>query len=104
MAITPVVSGQAPATPPEQSRARVRAAFMSAAGLDHSATGVATLYADLLDAFVLDERDSAESGRDPRPGRDVVVSDTLARGPGRVRLAEAVLGRTAVDPLVSDVV
>jgi LPPG:FO 2-phospho-L-lactate transferase len=104
VAVTPVVSGQAPATPPEQSRARVRAAFMAAAGLDHSATGVATLYADVLDAFVLDERDASEADAIRALGVEVLVGDTLARGPGRVRLAEAVLeaygGRSATSPTI----
>ena len=91
VAITPVVSGQPPATPPEQSRARVRAAFMGAAGLDHSATAVAGLYADLIDAFVLDERDSAESDAIDALGVRVVTADTLAIGAGRVALARTIL-------------
>ena len=91
VAVTPVVSGVAPATPPEQSRARVRAAFMSAAGLKHSATGVAGLYADLLDVFVLDERDSAESDAIRALGVPVVTADTLATGADRVTLARTVL-------------
>ena len=91
VAITPVVSGVAPATPPEQSRARVRAACMGAAGLDHSATAVAGLYADVLDVFVLDERDSAESEAIAALGVRVVTADTLATGAGRVALARTVL-------------
>ena len=92
VAISPVVSGQAPATPPEQARARVRAAFMAAAGLPHSATAVAGLYADIAEGFVLDERDVAEAHGIRALGLDVVVGDTLATGPGRVALAEATLG------------
>ena len=90
-AISPVVSGQAPATPPEQSRARVRAAFMSAAGLPHTATAVAGLYADILDGFVLDERDAPEADAIGASGLEVLLADTLATGAGRVALAEAVL-------------
>jgi LPPG:FO 2-phospho-L-lactate transferase len=93
VAISPVVSGQAPATPPEQSRARVRAAFMAAAGLPHSATAVAGLYADIAEGFVLDERDAAEADGIRALGVDVVLADTLATGTGRVALAEAVLAR-----------
>ena len=95
VAVSPVVSGQAPATPPEQSRARVRAAFMAAGGLEHSATAVAGLYAGFLDGFVLDERDAAEAGAVRALGVDVVPADTLARGPGRVALAETVLAFAA---------
>ena len=95
VAITPVVSGRPPATPPEQSRARVRAAFMAAAGLDHSATAVATLYADFADAFV------AGRARLRRDRRDRAPSDACRHrrhpggGAGRVRLAETVLAATA---------
>jgi LPPG:FO 2-phospho-L-lactate transferase len=91
VAISPVVSGAAPATPPEQSRARVRAAFMSAAGLPHTATAVAGLYADILDGFVLDERDAPEADAIGASGLEVLLADTLATGAGRVALAEAVL-------------
>lgn len=91
VAVTPVVSGQPPATPPERSRAKVRAAFMAAAGLDHSATAVAGLYSDIADTFVLDHRDAAEADAIRALGIDVVTADTLATGDARVRLAEAVL-------------
>ena len=73
MAVTPVVSGVAPATPPEQSRARVREAFMAAAGLDHTATAVAGIYADIVDAFVLDERDAGEADAIRALGIEVVT-------------------------------
>ncbi len=92
VAVTPVVSGRPPATPPEQSRARVRAAFMAAAGLEHTATAVAGFYADLLDGFVLDERDADQADSIRSPGVEVALADTLATGGGRVALAEAVLG------------
>ena len=89
VAVTPVVSGVAPATPPEQSRARVREAFLAAAGLPHTATAVAGLYADIVDWFVLDERDAGEADAIRGLGVDVVLADTLATGAGRVALAEA---------------
>ena len=92
VAVTPVVSGRPPATPPEQSRARVRAAFMAAAGLEHTATAVAGFYADLLDGFVLDERDADQAESIRSPGVEVALADTLATGGRRVALAEAVLG------------
>jgi LPPG:FO 2-phospho-L-lactate transferase len=91
VAVTPVVSGQPPASPPEQSRAKVRAAFMAAAGLDHSATGVAGLYIDIADTFVLDHRDASEADGIRALGLEVLTADTLATGDGRVRLAEAVI-------------
>ncbi len=91
VAVTPVVSGRPPATPPEQSRAKVRAAFMAAAGLDHSASAVAGLYADIADTFVLDHRDASETDAIRALDIDVVTADTLATGDGRVLLAETVL-------------
>ena len=91
VAVTPVVSGVPPATPPEQSRARVREAFMAAAGLPHTATTVAGLYAGIVDAFVLDERDADEAAAIRTFGLEVLPADTLATGAGRVALAEAVL-------------
>jgi LPPG:FO 2-phospho-L-lactate transferase len=91
VAVTPVVSGQPPVTPPEQSRARVRAAFMASAGLPHSATAVAGLYADFLDAFVLDQRDASESDAVAALDIEVIIADTLAAGAGRLSLAETVL-------------
>lgn len=91
VAISPVVSGVAPVTPPEQSRARVREAFMAAAGLPHTASAVAGIYADIIDGFVLDERDIGETDAIRALGLDVVPADTLAGGDGRVALAKAVL-------------
>ena len=91
VAVSPVVSGVAPATPPEQSRARVREAFMAAAGLAHTATAVAGIYAGIVDVFVLDERDSGERPAIEQLGLAVTTTDTLATGPGRVDLAQLVL-------------
>jgi hypothetical protein len=64
---------------------------MESAGLSHSATAVAGLYADLVDAFVLDERDAAEADAIRACGLEVLTADTLATGSGRVALAEVVL-------------
>jgi LPPG:FO 2-phospho-L-lactate transferase len=94
VAVTPVVSGVAPATPPEQSRARVREAFMAAAGLPHTATAVAGSYADIVDRFVLDERDANEADAIRALGVEVLPADTLAKGDGRMELASAVLRLT----------
>jgi LPPG:FO 2-phospho-L-lactate transferase len=91
VAVTPVVSGVAPVTPPEQSRARVREAFLAAAGLAHTASAVAGIYAGIVDVFVLDGRDAGEAAAIRALGLDVLPSDTLAGGRGRVALAEAVL-------------
>lgn len=91
VAITPVVSGVPPSTPPEQSRFRVREAFMESAGHAHTATAVAHLYADFVNAFVLDERDASERPAIEQLGLAVTTTDTLATGAGRVALAQLVL-------------
>lgn len=91
VAVSPVVSGVPPVTPPEQSRFRVREAFMESAGLAHTGTAVAGLFADLVNGFVLDDRDASEQGAIEALGLHVVTADTLATGTGRVALAEAVL-------------
>ncbi|HEX6492214.1 MAG TPA: 2-phospho-L-lactate transferase CofD family protein [Candidatus Dormibacteraeota bacterium] len=92
VAVTPVVSGRPPLTPPEQGRARVRAAFMEARGLRHHATAVAGLYAGLVHGFVLDERDASEEAEIAALGLRVRCADTLAASPAeRARLATAVL-------------
>jgi LPPG:FO 2-phospho-L-lactate transferase len=92
VAVTPVVSGREPSTPPEQGRARVRAAFMEARGLVHRAAAVAGLYAGLVDGFVLDERDASQAAEIAALGMRVLCADTLAPSPdGRTRLADSVL-------------
>ncbi len=93
VAVTPVVSGREPATPPEQGRARVRAAFLAARGLPHRAAAVAGLYRGLVDGFVLDERDAAQTAEIEALGMRVLCADTLAASePARAALGAAVLG------------
>lgn len=91
VAVTPVVSGQPPVTPPEQGRAKVRAAFMGARGLGHGATEVAAGYAELVARFVLDRRDSAEATAIENLGLEVLLADTLAPPLERAGLAKAVV-------------
>ncbi|HKY76269.1 MAG TPA: 2-phospho-L-lactate transferase CofD family protein [Acidimicrobiia bacterium] len=91
VAISPVVSGVPPATPPEQSRFHVREAFMESAGLAHTATAVAQLYADVIDVFVLDERDASERPAIEQLGLAVTTTDTLAPAPARADFAQLVL-------------
>jgi LPPG:FO 2-phospho-L-lactate transferase len=77
VAITPVVSGAAPATAPERARAHVREVFMAARGLAHRATDVARLYVGLVGTFVLDERDAEERRSVEDLGVAVLLADTL---------------------------
>ena len=91
VAVTPVVSGQPPATLPERSRAHVRAAFLAARGFEHCATSVARAYGDLVDGFVLDHRDATERPAIEALGLHVLVADTLALPAARPALATAVI-------------
>ncbi|HEV7536836.1 MAG TPA: 2-phospho-L-lactate transferase, partial [Acidimicrobiia bacterium] len=65
--------------------------FLAVAGLDHTATAVAGLYAEFADAFVLDHRDASEAPAIASLGLEVVLADTLATGADRVSLAAAVV-------------
>lgn len=78
VAVTPVITGQEPVTEPERSRARVREAFMVSRGLEHSATSVAGLYANLSTSFVLDVRDGHQAPAVEARGLEVILADTLA--------------------------
>lgn len=91
VAVTSVVSGQAPVTAPERSRAHVRAAFLAARGLRHCATDVARCYAGIAGGFVLDERDADEREAIQGLGIAVLLADTLAPPAARPALAEAVV-------------
>jgi LPPG:FO 2-phospho-L-lactate transferase len=51
--------------------------LMPAAGLEVSAAGVAAAYADLLEAWVIDDRDAALAPRIERMGVRVEVTDTI---------------------------
>jgi LPPG:FO 2-phospho-L-lactate transferase len=77
VAVSPFVGGRAVKGPTD--------AFMEHAGLDRSATGIATAYAGVLDGLVADER---VEGHD----LPVLVTGTLMEGAaGRRRLAERAL-------------
>jgi LPPG:FO 2-phospho-L-lactate transferase len=78
VAITPVVSGQDPATEPERFRARVREAFLMSRGLEHTATSVAGLYSGITTAFILDVRDAHQQPAVAARGLEVVLADTLS--------------------------
>ena len=85
VAVSPIVGGQAikgPAAP-----------LMTALGYEVSARGVAQCYAGLIDALVIDTVDAALVDDIRALGVDVVVTDTIMRGPAEKRaLAQAALG------------
>ena len=69
-------------------------------GLGHevSVVGVARLYRDIVDVFVLDQRDAEQAPRIAALGMRPVVTDTIMRSPAQSRaLARVVLGALAVN-------
>lgn len=82
VAVSPIVAGAAIKGP--------AAAIMRSLGHDVSALGVARLYADLIDIFVIDQQDAALAPQIAREtGVDCVATQTLMSGPAEKRaLAE----------------
>jgi LPPG:FO 2-phospho-L-lactate transferase len=79
VAVSPFVGGRAVKGPTD--------AFMDHAGLERSASGIATAYSGVIDGLVADE---------PAEGQPVLVTDTLMEdAAGRRRLAEATLAHAA---------
>jgi len=85
VAVSPIVGGAAikgPAAP-----------LMQALGYEVSARGVAQCYAGLADVLVIDQVDAALAGDIRAGGMEVVVADTIMRGPAEKRA----LAQTAID-------
>ena len=83
-AISPIVAGMALKGPADK--------MLQSAGLEVSAYSVAKLYADFLDAFVIDERDVAEKMRIEKLGVDVSVTNTIMKSlEDKISLAKATL-------------
>jgi LPPG:FO 2-phospho-L-lactate transferase len=91
IAVTPVVSGRAPGSAPEQGRATVRSALMQCSEMTHRAAAVATLYSSFLDGFVLDQRDADQACEIEAMGLRVLLADTLATPATRPALAESIV-------------
>lgn len=84
VAVSPIIGGAAVKGP--------AAEMMAALGHDVSAPGVARLYADLIDLFVLDEVDAALVPAVEALGLRAVAFDTMMTGDeGRARVAHAVV-------------
>jgi LPPG:FO 2-phospho-L-lactate transferase len=96
IAVTPIVATLPINDPDEAKRARSRAALLAAHGLPHTASAVASLYADFVDLFVLDEYDAHEAAVIEALGMKVMLASTLVHttneGPYLVeRMLEAAL-------------
>lgn len=84
VAVSPIVAGEALKGP--------AAAMLRSLGHECSALGVARLYADMLDALVLDERDAALAPQVAALGIRPVVTPTVMRDlPAKETLARATL-------------
>ncbi|MGW1679208.1 2-phospho-L-lactate transferase [Saccharopolyspora sp. NPDC002376] len=92
IAVTPVVSDVPIFDPGEATRARSRAALLAQRGLRHNAAGVAAMYRDICDVFVVDEADAAEASEINEMGIRTVTMPTLVNAPqDGVSLARQVL-------------
>lgn len=91
--VTSVVANVPIVDPGEQRRASCRRSMLAARGLPHTASAVAGLFSDVLDAFVVDDADADE--RDAIGALDLVVwgASTLVAGDAAAadRLARVVL-------------
>ena len=85
VAISPIVGGEALKGP--------AAAMLASLGHDVSPVGVARLYADFLDALVLDERDAALASQVESVGPHAVVAPTIMGD----LAAKELLARVAID-------
>jgi LPPG:FO 2-phospho-L-lactate transferase len=84
VAISPIVGGEALKGP--------AAAMLESLGHEVSPVGVARLYADFLDALVLDERDAALASRVESAGPRAIVAPTIMRD----LAAKELLARVAI--------
>ncbi|MER7010321.1 2-phospho-L-lactate transferase [Saccharopolyspora sp. NPDC000359] len=92
VAVTPVVSGVPITDPGEAGRARSRAALLAQRGLRHCAAGVAAMYRDICDLFVVDEADAEEAVEIAAMGIRTATVPTLVSTPqDGVSLARQVL-------------
>jgi LPPG:FO 2-phospho-L-lactate transferase len=88
IAISPIVGG-APIKGPADK-------LMQGLGLEVSAYGVATLYKDFLDTFIIDLIDKTQKSRIETLGLHVVVTNTVMKSlRDKVQLAEVVLNQIA---------
>ncbi|MFN8203107.1 MAG: 2-phospho-L-lactate transferase CofD family protein [Solirubrobacteraceae bacterium] len=83
VAVSPIVS--ASGSPTWRPRPRAGAALLRASGVEPSATGVAGLYRDICDRFVVDRADAGEADAIRGLGLDVVAVPTLGTSARRPR-------------------
>lgn len=83
-AISPIIEGKAVKGPADR--------LLPVLGVESSASGVASLYADFVGSFVIDRRDAPEAERIEELGMRVMVLETIMDTPGLAKeLARAIL-------------
>lgn len=83
-AISPIIEGKAVKGPADR--------LLPVLGVESSAAGVASLYADFVGSFVIDRRDAPEAERIEELGMRVMVLETIMDTPGLAKeLARAIL-------------
>jgi LPPG:FO 2-phospho-L-lactate transferase len=89
VALSPVVAAKAPVYPVDCHHWRSREHLMLAIGLGHDPLSVASLYRELVGAFVIDVRDKEFGPAIAQLGLECHTADLLARSPeGRARLVD----------------
>jgi LPPG:FO 2-phospho-L-lactate transferase len=88
-AVSPIIGGRPVKGPADR--------MLRGLGLEVSPVGVATLYRDIVDLFVLDRRDAALAPRVRALGCEVLVADTLIARPARAaQLARRIVNALSV--------
>jgi LPPG:FO 2-phospho-L-lactate transferase len=97
VAVSPIVLGAPPAHAAARHRAELRQALLRTRQLDDTPTSIATIYRQLVDTFVVDERDAGHRGAIEAIGLKVELTDLLDGPALAVRLAEltGMVGRGA---------
>lgn len=99
--VTPVVSAIPIDDEGERRRARSRAALLATRGYEHRSSHVASMYRDLLDAFVVDPADGLEADAVAELGIRPIVVDTLVhrhRSTGTPPLVDYLLAEASTPP------
>lgn len=82
--VSPIIEGKPLKGPADR--------LMTAVGAEVSAAGVAEMYRDFIDLFVIDDLDEAEAGRIEALGMEALVTDTVMTDrAASARLARAIL-------------
>ncbi len=93
VAISPVAARRPCATERDDHRARARAALLAPFRIDHSPLAIATLYAGLVDAFVLDPTDAVDGPAVEAMGVEAVIAPVVGGDPGERAELIAALAR-----------